>query len=211
MPEEMQMPATEPAKKASSIVWHIVLITLIVLGVGLLYWKLDSDSRALHLEITSVKSQMDADRVMFEEKIEEMRDANKTIFEGRQPPFDDPNRSYRIEFPGRWTQETINGLTFTSEPGILFNINTAKAFGLEGYEEIKNEEYTNAHGVRFSIAYKQPVADPDDLFDLDPNTRLVLISSDVIGDIVFYNYNAIQHPDALTVLTSILNSVDPSP
>lgn len=121
--------------------------------------------------------------------------------------YTNPEKTYRISFPDTWKQEDLNGVTFKSQDDISFNINPATAFGLEGYQTIDEETYTNPNGVIFQIGRYKPDEDP--VWNLDKNIRLNLVNSDLLGEIIFYNYNAAKNPNAEKTLKEILDGVEP--
>jgi len=63
-PEVQQVAETPTPSKGSGVAFHIILILLILLGVGLLYWKLDSDTSAIRSEIDAMKMDVESGAMM---------------------------------------------------------------------------------------------------------------------------------------------------
>ncbi len=90
-------PTVEAAPTQKSFpVWHVVLVVLVILMAGLLYWKIDSDSRALRSEIESAKMEMDSDRMMMEGKLQDLESGVMEAKEGAMMEKEVPEQSVGI-------------------------------------------------------------------------------------------------------------------
>jgi len=191
-----QNPDATPIRRnlKGSAAWHIILIVLILLGVGLLYWKFDNDTRAIRSKIGELQMENDRKEVSTPKE--------NAAFSTSE---------YAINLPPEWVRSNINSFSFNlnNDARLAF---VREPIGLPGWDRTNLEEYQNPHGVIFTIHHNEPHPPESEDSGLDPNERLILIISELTGErLMLYTYDAEKTPDALPFLFKILDSISPLP
>lgn len=124
---------------------------------------------------------------------------------------------FTLRYPASWTARTQQDGQFMINAGsndplpALRYIPDIRAVALGTYEQERTEKYTSQNGNAFTLAHYRPKpgATSDSGTQTNPNDRIVLIGApELFKGALFYGYNQQDDPQAITLLRTILDTLE---
>ncbi len=124
-----------------SVVWHVILIVLILLTAGFLYWAIDSNTKEIRSEVEALKTQSESDRMMMEGKLQNLESGMMEAKEGAMMEGGDcfaqnGDRTLKVTHPCDWIAEDAGSwISLKSPDGDASFGWPVGSFGLHGFQQ----------------------------------------------------------------------------